>query len=109
MVRHIRVAFELRQYRFRALMLLSSRFAAVLGIFPGFGKVGIRVCEQGILIPVAQLALQSRVPWYIVDFGFDGALGFILIASGMWHISTSNFPRVLLRWSQQASWMTSRA
>jgi hypothetical protein len=90
MVWHVRVAFEVRQYRFRALGLLSSRFAAVLGILPGLGEVGIRVFQQGILIPVAQLALQSRVPWDIVDFGFDGAFGLILIACGMWHVSTSN-------------------
>jgi hypothetical protein len=77
----------------------------VFWAFPRFGKIGIRIFQDGILIAMPKLLLQAGVPRVFVILSFRGTLPRILIARAMWHASTSGNNSYQEQFSAEASSM----
>ena len=61
----------------------------MFGIVPRFGKIGVCIFQNRVLIAVPKLFLQTHIPGFLVVLTFSGTLRRILIGRAMWHLETS--------------------
>jgi hypothetical protein len=71
------------------LRSFSFRLAAMFWILPRFGKIGVRIFQQRVLIAMPQLFLHAGIPFFLMILSLGGALPSILILRIVWHQSTS--------------------